>query len=464
MKLSANPGIAPFARPVAHQRKLDSQSIALFSEGFEVQLNPNQTWLEQAVERVQARARTNRLTRQEAAETLRRVTIGGETSACAGLKNCPASFRFPITTTLLVVARLDDDLIACSVGRREVMPGAAFLPPVCADPIEEPMQWLKEVVTAFWTRLDDRRIERLRRKAVARALAISAANVGQDWCERARGRATAKRRLQVEHLFRSVEPVYVTELEESLRRITGDLLDSGINEVPWRAFQQRWPSIATRYRRDLQQVFRQGSATVQTLRSMSPDPGTYWLSFDTWCGSQTIFDGTQLVVQVCSTLLANHEAAGQHPSAALVRQLREKAMATPHPASAETVGWLRVHLDDQHRLAFIDEVQSDVVERLREAARPGGDPGARPLQDALGDWHLHGFSTIARWASAIGYRVAMHSEASAATIPGKTRSVRKWNVYYSPLIKRQGMQLASFEGYPAPIWVEPDPANVQHRA
>jgi hypothetical protein len=66
--------------------------FALFSEGFEVQLNPSQTWLEQAVERVQARARTNRLTRQEAAETLRRVTIGGETSACAGLKNCPASF------------------------------------------------------------------------------------------------------------------------------------------------------------------------------------------------------------------------------------------------------------------------------------------------------------------------------------------------------------------------------------
>jgi hypothetical protein len=57
--------------------------------------------------------------------------------------------------------------------------------------------------------------------------------------------------------------------------------------------------------------------------------------------------------------------------------------------------------------------------------------------------------------------VAMHSEASAATVPGKTRSERKWNVYYAPLIKRQGMQLASFEGYPAPIWAEPGPADSQ---
>ena len=463
MRPSASPDIAVFGRPVAHQRRLDAQTLALFSEGCEVQLNPDLTWLDQALDKVQARARTNRLTLQVAAETLRRVTIGGETSACAGLKNCPASFRYPITTTQVVVARLDDDLIACSIGRRVVAPGESCLPPVCADPIEEPMQWLQQVVTTFWTRLDDRRIERLRRGAVARTLAIAAADVGQDWRDCARGRAAAKRRLQVEHLSHGAEPIHVTELEASLRRIADELRGASCHEVTWRAFQQRWPSIATRYRRELRHVFRQGSASVQALQLVSPDPGTFWLSFDTWWGPQMIFGGTQLVVQVCSTLLADDGASETYLNSVLVRQLREKAIATPHPGSAETVGWLRVHIDDQHRLVFIDEVQSDVIERLREAACAGGDVGARALMVALGDWILHGFSTIARWADAIGYRVAMHSRASAACISGKTRSERKWNVYYAPLIKQQGMQLASFDGYPAPIWFDTGPGKSRPR-
>lgn len=459
MRPAACPDTPAVVRPAIQQRTLDAQSLTLFSDGCEVRLNPDPSWLGQALNRVQVRARTNRLTHEQAAEALRRVTIGGEASACVGLKDCPPSFRYPITTTQLVVARLDVDLVACAVGRREVMPGERCPPPVSANPIDEPRRWLQEVVTAFWTRLDDERIERLRRTTSSRTLAISAAGVGNDWRERARGRAAAKRRLQVERLFRCAEPAYTTELEAALRRIADDLQGAGCQAITWRAFQQRWPSIATRYRRDLLQVFRRGTADVLALTTVSSDPGAFWLSFDTWDGPQTIFGGTQLVVQVCSTLFADDGESAARPPSVLVKQLREGALASSHPASAETVGWLRVHLDDHHQLAFIDEVQSDVVERLRAAARRGGDTGASTLLDAIDDWHLHGFSTVANWAVSIGYRVALHSQASAACIGGMTRSARKWNVYYAPLIKRQAMHLASFEGYPAPIWVDTGPVR-----
>lgn len=463
MRSSTSPDTAATALLAARQRRLDARSLALFSEGQEIRLNPDVDWLRQALDRVQARARTNRLSREQAAEALHRVTIGGETSACAGLKDCPSSFRFPITTTQVVVARLTNDLIACSVGRRAVMPGRICLPPVCADPIDEPQRWLREVVTAFWTRLDGSQIERLRRTATARTLAIAAADVGGSWRERAFGRAAAKRRLQVEQLFRTVEPAYVTELDESLRRIIDELVFTGRRVVTWREFQRRWPSIATRYRRDLLQAFRQGSTDIDALASTA-NASQFWLSFDTWDGPQTIFCGTQLVMQVCSDLLSAEDASRDSATDRLVRQLRAKASNSSHPATAETVGWLCVHLDDHHRLAFIDEVQSDVAEHLLAASRSDGDPSARALLGALGEWSLHGFSTVARWAASIGYRTAIHSEASAACISGKTPSVRKWSVYYASLIKRQGLELSSFQGYRAPIWVMPahDASNWRH--
>jgi len=49
--------------------------------------------------------------------------------------------------------------------------------------------------------------------------------------------------------------------------------------------------------------------------------------------------------------------------------------------------------------------------------------------------------------------VSIHSRESATAKPGMTRSDRKWNTYYAPIIKRFELRETTVEGYPARIWV-----------
>ena len=58
------------------------------------------------------------------------------------------------------------------------------------------------------------------------------------------------------------------------------------------------------------------------------------------------------------------------------------------------------------------------------------------LPKEIADWQVNGFASVRRWARSIGYRIAMHSEESAAKVEGKTTSPRNWAFYYASLIKR----------------------------
>jgi len=77
----------------------------------------------------------------------------------------------------------------------------------------------------------------------------------------------------------------------------------------------------------------------------------------------------------------------------------------------------------------------------------------RHLESNFADWHVNGFSTVRQWAATIGYRVALHSERSAMAIQDKTRSARKWAIYYGTLTKRFKLVREDLDGYPGPIFV-----------
>ena len=140
-----------------------------------------------------------------------------------------------------------------------------------------------------------------------------------------------------------------------------------------------------------------------------------------------------------------------------------------HPGQSNCVGWIRMHIDDENKLCFIDEVQSDTVEDLTDYLRKNmGVLSSKDIryvndyQQAVKHWHVHGMSCLMQWASEIDYDLGMHSRESAQiTKIGMTTSDRKWNTYYGALIKRYSLLLTTVDGYPAPIWVAEKNASMQ---
>jgi hypothetical protein len=431
--------------------RLGDNDRKLFGGGCEILLNPEPAQVAEALRKVQAHCRNDLLTEAVVLAVLERVAQRGESSAHAGVRDCPAWFTYGVSSTVIQVARLSDTLIGCSIGRRKVMPGQKGTPPVAAHPDDSPREWLHDVLSTFWTVLDDQQTVAIQRASVSRSMELAARLSAGESARRA-GRVAAMRRMQMRALFTGSQPVYISELKLALKTVAEQLTASGDERITWRAFQQRWPSIGARYRRDLLEIFRQGVATTQALATFSSGSQRYSIAFDFWAGAQTIFATTQLVFQVCSPLLREDAGPVDTAPCPVRESLRAMAEHSPHPVTRDTVGWLRVHVDDHNRLVFVDEVQSDVMELLLQKAAEG-DAAAAALAKELGDWHVDGFSTVKHWAAAIGYRVAMHSEESAKRIAGKTRSARKWNVYYGSLIKRFGLGAEHYLEYRGDIHV-----------
>ena len=435
----ARPGLGTFA-------------LEEFSEGQKILLNPTDAEIKTALAKVQQRCRKNLLKLEVALAAYHQVLEEGEDLAHAGVQDCPRSFDYAITTTVIQVARLSDDFVACAIGRKQVYPGEKGLAPVRADPYEEPRQWLNQIITTFWTHLNDQQIAAIHQRAVTIAMRLAAE---RDWeFEHGYGSARAgiKRKLQLDALFKSVEPVYLSELEHAVKQIATALRAQGQKQVDWRAFQQKWPSISARYKRELLGLFNNKAVAVHELEALRFGPSKYSVSFTTWAGVQTIFRKTQIVFQINSSALSVATDAGHPSTFRLRRALRQLAEDSSHPVTTETVGWLRVHVDDFNRICFIDEVQSDVVEHLLSLAPT--DVHAAAMAKEFSDWLVHGFGTVQHWAHSIGYRVAIHSQLSASQIEGKTPSERKWNVYYGALIKRFGLVLTEPKGYRASVYIE----------
>ena len=179
------------------------------------------------------------------------------------------------------------------------------------------------------------------------------------------------------------------------------------------------------------------------------------MSLSLWKGAQRLFSWPQVAFSIrCQSIHQQFlKKGGEHGSVS--RALKEVAGGPWHPGTRTTIGWLRIHVDDEHELCFVDEVQSDTL----EAARMMDEAAAKEFVKQCSDWHVHGFATLCQWAREIGYRAAMHSRKSAMAKPGMTQSDRKWNTYYSPIIKRFGLQIETIDGYPAEIFVQPPTSN-----
>ena len=207
-----------------------------------------------------------------------------------------------------------------------------------------------------------------------------------------------------------------------------------------------------KYQPELLSLLENNELSVDQLESVKTAT-PYALSFSLWTGMQRLFDQPQIAIAMRNPGIHREFRQRGEEYKEVSEKLKKIAGDSWHPGSATTIGWLRVHVDDENKLCFVDEVQSDTL----EAAREIDNDAARTFLKQSSDWHTHGFATICQWARDIGYRVAIHSRESAAEKPGMTLSERKWNTYYRPIIKRFKLQNESVESYPAKIWIQPEP-------
>jgi hypothetical protein len=192
------------------------------------------------------------------------------------------------------------------------------------------------------------------------------------------------------------------------------------------------------------------------------DGAFFTLSFSAWAGAQRVADAPQIVFRVNAQSLYTHLAYADPEAMKAVNEALFANCNAWHPADEWSVGWLRLHKDDENELLFVDEVQSDALESLRNSRRSLDQKAVARVERYLRRWHLHGFASVHRWANAIGYRAGIHSRKSAAAKSGMTQSERKWNTYYAPIIRQFGLREEAVSGYPAPIMVEPPVLPSQH--
>lgn len=422
-------------------RQPASRPRELFRSTREVMLNPNRAQLRAALARVQEGVMDNVLNVSEVLDINAAVKTDEMLDVCVWHGGDAIGKDDGFTTTVCEVVWLFDNATGCVIERRYIRFRDLFSMPTVVCRKENPLEWHQQVL--FWFRgvLNDTQIDffvqqqsRLEQEIVGDKIAGRAEKILE--------RNALRRERQ--RIFDQLGGCnYVPELRNAVDRIADELQRAQSHRISWREFQARWPSVATRYRNELVRSFAHGQASITDLRASFPgeNPANFRLDCGIWMGAMRTFDVPQLLVRVCSPLV-------EHPTlgAAGYRSVQFSG----HPKAPQMVGWLRVHIDASARLVFVDEVQSDFLERLR---RIDGefDGTMKPLED----WHVHGFSSLRSWATSIGYRMAMHSEISAGDTWHFTKSRRKWNTYYGTLIKRFGLKTEAVPGFPHPIQVEP---------
>lgn len=441
-----------------------------------VALNPTPAEAIRLVRSIQNRCRVNFLNDDQVTTCLESVTSGRTDLVGIGLRSCRPSSKYGIDTTLLQIVRLDDHLIGLITKREHIEPptkrearrrnSSKLKPgfegyPVSKEKGSDPVGWYHAVVRYFWLHLNDQTIERLRQGMIAEVMRQAAIR-SKRRARRDIQRFGLRRHLQVRTLFNSWQETYISELTMALDTIADELITEEKSLIRWADFQRRWASISARYRRDLLGLQKNGRLSLETLRSFKDFSNKYWLTFDYWRGGQRIFPTEQIVFQINIPAQVEAWTKGNKTERQVTKTMKEAAEVGSHPVRETTVGWLRVHVDDDHRICFVDEVQSDLLEHLRHLQEePAHAASANAMARQVADWNMHGFAAVARWSRMIGYRVAMHSPETASRVPGYTPSERKWNTYYAPLIKRFGLEALKLKRkYGGTIHCAPPPGAV----
>ncbi|MCC5828338.1 MAG: hypothetical protein JJU36_02715 [Phycisphaeraceae bacterium] len=428
------------------------------------------------------------MTRSHVERVWTKVVQQNEFSAHAGEWNCPNEFKYPIHVTVMQMVRLSKSLIGMYIDTQTLHPGESSRLPVihCTPELRSRSvrRWLKEVEYEFgryltesqWKEINDeanaeQNEEREKRQALVaekprprteeeaarserlerRMAEMREKRLAKRRATDRRRRAWAKSKRDVMRLFGDYLPDdhdgrAADEVAFALGSIADTLTAESKPAIRWRELKQRWPSVTDRFRNDIMWLDLPDPISVERLRNICGGQ-EFKLSTSVWESWQRIFAVPQLVVHVCA-FDAYRDLRIREDSGMNDTEIKD---LNPHFKHVEdAVGWLRVHVDTKNQLFFVDEVQSDVIEALRKRRGPAGDQ----FISATSRWHLFGFGNLCRWAMDAGFRAAIHSRESAATIPGMTKSDRKWNEYYQSIIKRFRLVLAEMDGYPGPIHVQ----------
>ena len=433
--------------------ELSAEDIELFQPGKCVMINPSLADVALALKKTEKGCRKNKLPLHEAQEAWQSVNDQQALGSGAGEWSCSARFKYGLQGTVFQAVRLSEELVGLFCDRQEVKPGESSSFPVPVfdeqDKQENLTLWLSSVLQVFWMYLSDDEIDQIEQDYVQRVMLNAAISEEKEAIAKARKKELRKKIL--DSLFRGVVPGFVSIYQESCMRIARELREEGTDNISWNQLKKTQQSLVAKYQPELVQLVENNTISIEKLESVK-DKTPYIISFSLWTGMQRLFHQPQIALGIRNPVIHRefNKLGGEHK--AISDKLKKTAGVTCHPGTATTIGWLRIHVDDENKLCFVDEVQSDTL----EAARQIDNDAANEFLKQCSDWHIHGFATIYQWARDIGYQVAIHSRESAAEKPGMTTSDRKWNTYYRPIIKRFGLKEVSVDDYPAKIWVQPE--------
>jgi len=420
----------------------------------QILINPDWDDIEKSLNLVQKRTRKSQIEISDAKEAWNLFHDEGIEPTPLGIAHCPSSYGYDKEGTLLQIVDIAPELVGVVIGHEKTPPGMNTIIPVNAQR-NNPRQWANEVITTFWTHLTDEEIQSIHEKAFL--WAMEPGSLAQ-WNEQRRIQIKRRRRLQLQQLIKGTKPKYISEFSLAIQNISRDLKSARIEQISWREFQTKWMSIARRYQREFLGMIVKGHINRNSLENYVENQQRYALSLDFWSGQQKIFPVKQVVFRIeSSKIIERIKMKG--PNYKYLLGLVEMNELGPHPTTAKTIGWLRVHIDDNRKLCFIDEVQSDLMEDLYKLKSSESEEGnfAKEILKEIDDWHLHGFATVQHWSHSIGYKTGMHSLQSALNREqkGMTPSDRKWQMYYQTLIKHFKLVEILYKEYRGNIFIEP---------
>ena len=430
------------------REELTAEDIKLFQEGKSIMLNPELSDIAKALKKTEKGCRKNKLPLDEAKTAWSAVVEDQAEIANAGYWPCPSNFQYGVEGTVIQILRLSNNLTGLYCDRLKSLPGKSSEHPIPAiddDAVDKrPAHWIESVLKIFWTQLSDQDIDDIEQDFTRRFMEIPPSD------SRLKNAKTRKRRKKfIQALFRGTPPKFISEFQEGCLRLTRNMLLNDQSVIAWSELKKSNPSLTTRYKNELLELVENGMITLKQLESVS-DGSPYKVHFSIWNGPQKIFNTHQLVMEIRNPIIHRQFMDKDEEHREVSKKLKRVAQRKGHPGTATTIGWLRIHVDDDNKLCFVDEIQSDT----QEEALTINNEAATEFHKQCSKWNIHGFATISNWARKIGYRAAIHSKESSSSITGMTPSDRKWNSYYRIVIKQFGLQKDIIEGYPENIWVE----------
>lgn len=398
----------------------------------QVLINPSWSQVKKALTTAQTRTRINRLPEQSVKQALKKVEEGVEELVTLGIVTCPHKFFYDLNSTVFQAIRIGENLVGVFISRLSASPGTETQPPL-RHKSDTPTPWCNEVINTFWTQLTEQQMDEIRQRRVLSLLPQSVTSM--------------------EFLLGFTRPKFVSEATIALRDLAKQLQEHGLDSMSWADLKKFDQKTTTRYPQVLLSLAEDNRITIQSMLEYCNANKFFGLAYQRWDGPSRIFDAPQLVINVqCPKLIRSTLQKLPQNTTDLL-----KGVARHHPTELETIGWLRIHLDQVNQIIFIDEVQSDFLEEMRSFQQEWHDPDhERAATEAVAvaePWARHGVATCLQWAREMGFRLGFHTWESAMCTRDMTRSPRKWTTYYGKLIKRFNFQQMEIPGYPEKIHI-----------